>query len=106
MDFAVWGVEVSAPTATQEKIAQVFDGMRELVLEKNRRYGDSALSPLGCFSKLSAEEAIRIRLDDKLKRISNSPAGEIRKNDVSDIIGYLALLCVSRGWTDFSDLLD
>lgn len=89
---------------TQKKIALVFDGMREVVLEKNKRYGDSALSPLGCFSKVSADESIRIRLDDKLKRIMN--ASELRKNDVADIIGYLSLLCVSRNWTDFKDLID
>ena len=78
--------------------------MRDLVLEKNKRYGDSALSPLGCFSKLDGEQGIRIRLDDKLKRIANS--GELRKNDIADLIGYLSLLCVSRGWTDFTDLID
>jgi hypothetical protein len=89
---------------TQKKIELVFNGMRDLVLEKNRRYGDSALNPLGCFSKVSADESIRIRLDDKLKRIMNSD--ELRKNDVSDVIGYLSLLCVSRGWTDFQDLID
>lgn len=89
---------------TQDKIRAVFDGLRDLVLEKNRRYGDSALSPLNCFSKACADESIRIRLDDKLKRIMNS--GEIRKNDVSDLIGYMGLLCVSRGWLDFKDLID
>lgn len=90
--------------SSRENIAQVFDSMRDLVLEKNKRYGDSALSPLGCFSKLSGDEGIRIRLDDKLKRIANS--GELRKNDIADLIGYLSLLCVSRGWTDFTDLID
>ncbi len=92
-------------TDTQEKIAQVFDGMRELVLEKNRRYGDSALSPKQVFSKIDPGEAIKIRIDDKLSRIRNSH-GVIRKNDVADLIGYLALLSVSQDWTDFSDLLD
>lgn len=89
---------------TADKIKSTFDSMRNLVLEKNKRYGDSALSPLGCFSKLDGEQGIRIRLDDKLKRIANS--GELRKNDVSDLIGYLSLLCVARGWTSFDDLLD
>lgn len=89
---------------TQKKIELVFNNMRDLVLEKNKRYGDSALNPIKCFSKVSADESIRIRLDDKLKRIMN--ASEIRKNDVADIIGYLSLLCVSRDWTDFEDLID
>lgn len=91
-------------TDTQDQISAVFDGMRDLVLEKNKRYGDSALHPVNCFSKVSADESIRIRLDDKLKRIMN--ATELRKNDVADIIGYLSLLCVSRNWIDFQDLID
>jgi hypothetical protein len=90
---------------TQDKIVKVFDSLRDVVLEKNRRYGDSALAPKQVFSKIDPGEAIKIRLDDKLSRIRNS-YGVIRKNDVADLIGYLALLSVSQDWTDFSDLLD
>jgi hypothetical protein len=92
-------------TDTQEKIAKVFDGMRELVLEKNRRYENAALAPKQVFSKIDPGESIKIRIDDKLSRIRNS-RGVIRKNDVADLIGYLALLSVSQDWTDFSDLID
>jgi hypothetical protein len=92
-------------TSTQDKIAAVFDSLRELVLEKNRRYGDSALSPKQVFSQIDPSEAIKIRIDDKISRIRNS-RGLIRKNDVADLIGYLALLSVSQDWTDFSELLD
>lgn len=88
----------------QDQIKRVFDSMRDVVLEKNRRYGDSALTPLGIFSKGTAESNICNRLDDKLSRIKNSP--ELRKNDISDMIGYLSLYCVSKGWTDFSDQID
>ena len=89
---------------TQEKISQVCDNMREFLLEKNRRYGDSALNPLNVFSKLDAEEGMRVRLDDKLKRIKNSK--DLRKNDIADFVGYGLLMCVDKGWLDFKDLLD
>ena len=36
---------------TQEKISTVFDRLKELVLEKNKRYGDSALNPINIFIK-------------------------------------------------------
>jgi hypothetical protein len=91
-------------TDTQKNIIKVCDALKEFLLEKNRRYGDSALHPLKVFSKLDAENGIRIRLDDKLKRIQNSE--ELRKNDCIDIQGYLVLFCVDKGWTNFSDLLD
>jgi hypothetical protein len=94
-----------AMTETQQCIMQVFDSMKSLVVEKNRRYGDAALTPKNIFSKLDAGEGLKVRIDDKISRIMVNN-GDIRKNDVADLIGYLALLSVSKGWVDFSDLLD
>jgi hypothetical protein len=89
---------------TLVKIEAVFNSIKSLVMAKNLRYGNSALDPLNIFSKLPAENSICIRIDDKLNRIKN--AKELRKNDVADIMGYLCLLCVDRGWTDFKELID
>lgn len=88
---------------TQDKIVKVCDSVKNTLLEKNKRYGDSALKPMKVFSKLEAEDGICQRLDDKLSRIKNSE--ELRKNDVFDLIGYLTLLSVQKGWT-FEDLID
>lgn len=90
--------------STPEKIDKVAEAIARVLKEKNKRYGNSALNPLGAFSKLSAEDAIRIRLDDKLMRVINSD--ELRKNDIADIIGYLNLLCISKGWLNFDELID
>lgn len=63
-----------------------------MLIEKNKKYGNSALEPLGVFSKLSPEEGLMIRIDDKLKRIKN---GSLEKDDedvINDLIGYLVLL--------------
>lgn len=87
-----------------EEITAVFNGIRDLVLEKNKRYGDSALSPIHVFSKVDAENSILLRLDDKISRVKNSD--EIRQNDASDIIGYLALLCIEKGWTNWEQFID
>ena len=91
-------------STTQDKIKQCCDSIKDFLIEKNKRYGDSALNPLNIFSKVEADNSICIRLDDKLKRIQNS--NELRKNDISDMIGYLVLLCISKDWTDFKDLID
>jgi len=93
-----------ALSETQQKIIDTFESLRHLLLEKNKRYGDAAVNPRQIFSKLSGEEAIKIRLDDKLSRIINSK--ELRKNDVADLIGYLTLYSITQGWTDFTDQLD
>lgn len=95
--MAVKGRELS-------EIEKTCDSMKALLLEKNRRYGNSALQPVGIFSKGKPGESIKIRLDDKIGRIQNS--GELRKNDVADMIGYLVLLAINEGWTDFGDLID
>lgn len=89
---------------SKEGIIKVCDSIKEVLLEKNKRYGDSAINPKQIFSKLSGEEGIKIRLDDKLGRIMNS--GKLRKNDVADLIGYLTLYSVSQNWTDFTDQID
>jgi len=68
--------------------------IRELLISKNIKYGNSALEPLGVFSQLSAKEGLLIRIDDKLKRIKN---GSLEKDDedvINDLIGYLVLLKV------------
>ena len=81
------------PFAIQVK--EVLDSIEKMLIEKNRKYGNSALEPLGVFSKLSAKEGLLIRIDDKLKRIKN---GSLEKDDedvVNDLIGYLVLLKIS-----------
>lgn len=70
------------------------DECKELLLEKNREYGDSALHPLGIFSKLGVYEAIKIRIDDKLARIRYDGQKNIKEDTVLDLIGYLILMRV------------
>ena len=95
---------------TKDKIDKVLSGAKVFLHTKNARYGDSALNPVSVFTKHVKREneqgvnGILIRLDDKLKRISNSDV--LRKNDVVDILGYLVLLCCAKDWYDFSDLID
>ena len=91
-------------TNTHDGIEVLFYNFKEFLKEKNRRYGDSAINPIQVFSNESAEEQIRARLDDKLRRIKNSD--ELRKNDVADCFGYLALLLIKKRWLEFEELLD
>jgi len=78
----------------QAAIAEECDAIKELLLEKNRAYGNSALDPVRIFSKADAIEQIKVRIDDKLSRLARgSSAGE----DVElDLLGYLVLLRVAR----------
>ena len=93
-----------------EKIKDTFSSLTSFLLEKNKRYGDSALNPLDIFDNVIENEpdmavkAMLIRLADKTKRIKNSKV--LRKNDVVDQIGYWILICIKKGWTNFEDLID
>lgn len=86
-------------TDTQEKIAAILDGMKDLLLYKNQKYGDSAINPKKIFYKGDSTNSILIRLDDKLGRVMSNPDEKPRINDVADIIGYCTLLLISMGVT-------
>ena len=74
------------------KVSSYLLEIRELLVSKNLKYGNSALEPLGVFSQLSAKDGLLVRIDDKLKRIKN---GSLEKDDedvINDLVGYLVLL--------------
>jgi hypothetical protein len=75
------------------RIVEICDGVKEMLLAKNRAYGNSALEPVRIFSKADPVEQIRVRIDDKLSRLARGhAAGE---DVVDDLIGYLVLLKVA-----------
>jgi hypothetical protein len=86
-------------TDTQEKISEILDSMKDLLLYKNQKYGDSAINPKKIFYKGDSTNSILIRLDDKLGRIMANTEEKPRVNDVADIIGYCTLLLISMGVT-------
>lgn len=96
--------DVMVESNTQQKIDRLFFNFSEFLKEKNKRYGDSAISPLQIFSKVSADNQICNRLDDKLNRIKNST--ELKKNDIADLFGYTALLMIQNNWLTFEEMLD
>ena len=61
-----------------------------MLLEKNRKYGDSALKPKRIFSRSGPVEQINNRIDDKLSRIENRQDDE-DEDPASDLLGYLIL---------------
>ena len=80
-----------------EKIEKICDGIKDLLIYKNKKYGDSALHPNNVFYKGDSTNSLLIRLDDKIGRVKNNPDEKPRVNDVCDIIGYCVLLLISLG---------
>jgi hypothetical protein len=90
---------------TQDKIRKVGQEVIDLLIEKNRSYGDSALKPANIFANGSAVENISARIDDKLMRIKRSGFDGFGEDNVKDLIGYLILLKIAmeeeskdKGW--------
>jgi hypothetical protein len=84
---------------TQFTIAQVCDEIKEMLIAKNKSYGDSALNPVRIFSTSDSVEQLHVRIDDKLSRITRG-GSYIGDNDIDDLIGYLILLKIARELKD------
>ena len=80
---------------SQIDICTICDELKEMLLDKNRRYGDSALSPLRIFSKADATSQLLCRIDDKLSRIKNVQEDDL-EDPILDLLGYLVLLRISQ----------
>lgn len=78
------------PYNAQSLIVETCDKIKEMLLDKNRKYGNSALSPKRVFSKAHIIEQINVRMDDKLSRISMNQADDSEDAEW-DLLGYLIL---------------
>lgn len=88
------------------QVSEVLIEIKDLLISKNLKYGNSALEPLGVFSKLSAEDGLLVRIDDKLKRIKNGSLDRDDEDVINDLIGYLVLLKILNNNSSKFDELD
>ncbi len=82
-------------TQTQQDIERIGKQVMDLLIAKNKSYGDSALNPTRIFSKADTVEQLLVRIDDKLSRIQNGQSWP-GDNDIEDLIGYLILLKIAK----------
>lgn len=81
---------------TRSKIKSKCKALEDLLLSKNEKYGNSALEPLNVFSKAGAVAGIKVRIDDKLKRIMNAGLVDETEDTLQDLAGYLILLTIAK----------
>jgi len=81
---------------TEQELEEIFDEVRDMVMQKNEQYGDSVLDPVRIFSKADISEQIMVRLDDKLSRLARGNASMEADEDVfKDIMGYCAFAIIA-----------
>lgn len=83
---------------TQEQfenaVRSICNEVADMLVEKNKSYGNSALEPINCFYKGDSSTSIRVRIDDKLSRIMRGK--EFQGDDtIKDLMGYLVLLRIA-----------
>jgi hypothetical protein len=77
------------------QIKQKADKVRDMLLQKNKDYGSSALEPLNIFNKGKSTDSLCARIDDKLARIKNVGVSDSTEDTLFDLCGYLILLMIS-----------
>lgn len=82
-------------------VNQILGGIGEMLIAKNKAYGNSALDPIRVFAKSDTKEQLNVRIDDKLSRIMRgTESGE----DVDlDLIGYLVIRRIAMAEKGGSD---
>ena len=89
-------------TKAQDNIKTVIAEVWDLLIMKNKQYGNSALEPMGIFAKGSAEELIRVRIDDKLNRLLQGD--ESIESDEDIVADYSNTLTLNKWAKQFKEL--
>lgn len=79
----------------QKCIETKCDELKQMLIEKNRKYGNSALNPVRIFSKADDLEQLKVRMDDKLNRIKNQTSDE-DEDVIKDLAGYCILYMIKQ----------
>lgn len=74
-------------------VRQECEAVAELLIRKNREYGNSALEPIRIFACSDPVEQIRVRIDDKLSRIARGHGSQ--EDTVMDLIGYCIIMRIA-----------
>lgn len=81
------------------KVRAILSEIGDTIIAKNEQYGNSALEPVRIFSKASATEQIKVRMDDKISRLVRGN-GEGDEDAAFDLLGYIVLLKIAESEDD------
>ena len=81
---------------SRDKISSVVENLREMLLAKNKNYGNSAFQAPALLPDLPAEKAIFVRMSDKVARLAQLTSGEKDRvgESIEDTLYDLAGYCV------------
>ena len=86
-----------------ENIVKVIDRLKELLVKKNSDYGNSVFLPPPLASGISTEQAILVRIGDKIQRLlsicqkkDRSVSEETFDDTLKDLAGYIVLYFAAK----------
>ena len=79
----------------EAQVRSFLHGVANMLVEKNEKYGNSALEPKRIFSSADTIEQLNVRIDDKLSRIANQNVADDEDAEL-DLIGYLVLKKIAK----------
>jgi hypothetical protein len=82
-------------TPFEQNVRRITDQIADLLIAKNKAYGDAALNPIRVFSKSDRIEQLNVRIDDKISRIQRGTDFE-DEDTVRDLAGYLVLRLIAE----------
>lgn len=91
--------DIWSPESVKAEILNVVKNVANVLIDKNRKYGNAALQPKRIFSRTNLIEQLNVRIDDKLSRIANQQEDEDEDAEL-DLVGYLILKRVCKNLTE------
>ncbi len=90
---------------SQDNISEVVERLREMLISKNQNYGNSAFTPPVLCPKMDPEQALLVRMSDKVARLASLASGEkdrvgeSMEDTLYDLAGYciLAIIAMRKG---------
>lgn len=79
----------------EDEIREECDTLADFLVEKNRKYGNSAVEPVRIFARSDVLEQLRVRIDDKLSRVKSAQLDD-DEDVINDLIGYFILYRIAR----------
>lgn len=81
-------------TDFEQRLSIELGNLKNMLLSKNKAYGNSALEPVRIFARSDKLEQLRVRIDDKLNRLKQGLPDD--EDVVLDLIGYLILYRIAK----------
>lgn len=94
-EYASTTADVSEADESIRDAHQILDELKALLAEKNKAYGNSALSDVNLFCDLSSIQLLQGQIEHKLRRLKTVGFGGDTEDTLMDLMGYLTLFMVA-----------